>query len=193
MGRNLPRRGSADAGGPGLAPFDRVIALHGPALLRFCVAQVGPDRGEDVFQEAMLSALRAYDRLRDPASVRSWLFSIAARKALDAHRDRARSPEPVADLEPPGVTDDPAAGDDGVWAHVRRLPDKQRHAVTLRYLGDLSHREIGVVMHTSEAAARRNVFEGLARLRALLGLDFTRAADPAHGSHVLAADRVPRT
>jgi DNA-directed RNA polymerase specialized sigma24 family protein len=37
--------------------------------------------------------------------------------------------------------------------------------VTLRYLADLSHREIAEVMETSEDAARRNVFEGLRRLR----------------------------
>jgi DNA-directed RNA polymerase specialized sigma24 family protein len=37
--------------------------------------------------------------------------------------------------------------------------------VTLRYLADLSHREVAEVMGTSEDAARRNVFEGLRRLR----------------------------
>jgi len=55
--------------------------------------------------------------------------------------------------------------DDGIWHEVRSLPGKQRSAVTLRYLADLSHAEIAEVMGTSEAAARRNVFEGLKRLR----------------------------
>jgi DNA-directed RNA polymerase specialized sigma24 family protein len=48
---------------------------------------------------------------------------------------------------------------------VRALPEKQRQAVALRYLGDLSHREIAAVMETTDAAARRNVFAGVARLR----------------------------
>lgn len=154
-----------DRGGAGLPPFERVIELHGRALLRFCAAQVGPDRAEDVFQETMLSALRAYEQVRGPASVRSWLFSIAARKAIDSHRDRAHSPRPVADLEPSAIADDAAFVDNAIWAHVRDLPHKQGEAVALRYLGDLSHREIADVMQTSEAAARRNVFEGLKRLR----------------------------
>ena len=59
--------------------------------------------------------------------------------------------------------------DDGIWQLVRSLPGKQRTAVTLRYLADLSHREIAAVMETSEDAARRNVFEGLRRLRASIG------------------------
>ena len=53
----------------------------------------------------------------------------------------------------------------GVWRLVGTLPDKQRSAVALRYLADLSHAEIGEVMATSTEAARRNVFEGLKRLR----------------------------
>jgi RNA polymerase sigma factor (sigma-70 family) len=148
-----------------LPPFEGVIELHGPAVLRFCAAQVGPERGEDVFQETMLAALRAYDEVRDPAAIRSWLFSIAARKAVDSHRQRARAPVPVSDPEPQAAAGSDELPDDGIWDQVRSLPGKQRTAVTLRYLADLSHREIAEVMRTSEDAARRNVFEGLRRLR----------------------------
>jgi RNA polymerase sigma factor (sigma-70 family) len=148
-----------------LPPFEQVIELHGPSVLRFCAAQVGADRAEDVFQETMLAALRAYDELRDPCATRSWLFSIAARKALDAHRASARAPEPVADLDPPAADDGMPLRDEGIWRLVRSLPGKQRSAVTLRYLADLTHREIAEVMETSEDSARRNVFEGLRRLR----------------------------
>lgn len=152
----------------GLPPFERLIEAHGPALLRFCAAQAGRERAEEVFQETMLAALRAYDQVRDAASVRSWLFSIAVRKAIDAHRAAARLPRPVADPEsssPGAGTEEIALLDDAVWEPVRRLPEKQRQAVTLRYLGGLSHAEIADVMGTSDAAARRNVFEALKRLR----------------------------
>ena len=148
-----------------LPPFEQVIEIHGPALLRFCAAQAGSERAEDCFQETMLAALRAYDQVRDAAAIGSWLFSIAARKAVDAHRGRARSPEPKADLEELAGAEDAPMRDDGIWLEVRSLPEKQRSAVTLRYRADLSHAEIAEVMGTSEAAARRNVFEGLKRLR----------------------------
>jgi RNA polymerase sigma factor (sigma-70 family) len=151
-----------------LPPFDDVVEQHGPAVLRFCVSQVGGERAEDVFQETMLSALRAYADLRDTAAIRSWLFSIAARKAIDAHRARARFPEPVAELDPPALPDESPSGDGEIWRDVRALPPKQREAVALRFVADLSHREIATVMGTSEPAARRNVFEGLERLRGRL-------------------------
>jgi RNA polymerase sigma factor (sigma-70 family) len=147
-----------------LPPFEGVVELHGPAVLRFCVAQAGPQRGEDVFQETMLAALRSFGELREPTAIRSWLFAIAARKAVDAHRGRTRAPVPIADPEP-APSEEPVFADDGIWRLVRSLPVKQRTAVGLRYLADLSHREIAEVMATSEDAARRNVFEGLRRLR----------------------------
>ena len=146
-------------------PFERVVELHGPSLLRFCAAQVGPDRAEDCLQETLLAALRAYDGVRDPAAIRSWLFSIAARKAIDLHRSQARAPRPVEDPEPASGSEEPPYRDPALWARVRELPHKQRQAVTLRYMGDLSYVEIAHVMETSEEAARRSVFEGLKRLR----------------------------
>lgn len=147
-----------------LPPFARVVEDHGPALLRFCAARVGSDRGEDCFQETMLAALRAYRDLRDPSAMRTWLFSIAARKAIDAHRASVRLPQPTDDVDTI-VAVDPGGRDEALWDEVRSLPDKQRQAVTLRYRGDLTHAEIARVMETSEPAARRNVFEGLKRLR----------------------------
>ena len=48
---------------------------------------------------------------------------------------------------------------------VGDLPTKQRAAVLLRFAGDLAYREIGEATSTSEEAARRNVHEGLKKLR----------------------------
>jgi RNA polymerase sigma factor (sigma-70 family) len=48
---------------------------------------------------------------------------------------------------------------------VAALPPKQRAAVALRFACDLPHREIAAALGTSEEAARRNVHEGIKRLR----------------------------
>ena len=55
--------------------------------------------------------------------------------------------------------------DGEIWTNVARLPDKQRAALTLRFVADAAYAEIASVMETSEEAARRNVHEGLKRLR----------------------------
>lgn len=160
-------------------PFAVVLEQHGPALLRFCRSRAGAERAEDVFQETMLSALRAYDTVKDGAGVRAWLFTIAARKAIDAHRAAARSAVPVAEPELGAAAAAVPAEDEALWEDVARLPEKQRQAVTLRFMADLSNREIAGVMQISEEAVRRNVFDGLRRLRRELGTPWTDA-DPDH-------------
>ena len=147
-----------------LPPFQQLLDAHGADVHRFCVAQAGPHQGADCFQEAVLAALRAYPDLRDDRNLRGWLFTIAHHKVLDHHRATARRPQPVATVPDRGGLDDgPPDGD--LWHAVGRLPDKQRGAVALRYLGDLPYAEIGVVLGCSEAAARQNVRAGLAALR----------------------------
>jgi RNA polymerase sigma factor (sigma-70 family) len=161
-----------------LPPFESVIEDYGPALLRFCLSRGGAGQGEDIFQEAMIAALRAYPDVRDPEAIRPWLYAIAARKAIDFHRAAARSAVPTEDLEPimPTMTDPPPF-DGRTWSCVRELPDKQRQAIGLRFLAELSHGEIATTMGISEAAARRNVFEGLRRLRKDHGDDLTFRVD----------------
>ena len=149
-----------------LPPFQSLLDTHGRTVHRFLVASVGPVDADDCYQETWLSALRAYPDLRSGANLRAWLMTIAHRKAIDHVRARARRPVPDADAGLTVPSADPVpSGLDPVWDGVARLPEKQRTAVALRYLGDLSHAEIGTTMGTSEAAARRNVHEGLKRLR----------------------------
>ena len=71
---------------------------------------------------------------------------------------------PVPDLPAVGALDRPTVDGD-LWQAVGALPDKQRGAIALRYLGDLPYADIGVVLGCSEAAARQNVRAGLAALR----------------------------
>jgi RNA polymerase sigma factor (sigma-70 family) len=146
-----------------LPPFQEVVDRHGRDVYRVCVAVAGPAGADDCYQETMLAALSAYPRLRDAGAVRSWLLTIASRKAVDGFRAGARS-VPIAEPELGGAEDAPPP-DDALWARVRALPDKQRVAVAYRFVLDLSYREIGAAMETSEEAARRNVHEALKRLR----------------------------
>lgn len=145
-------------------PFELALEEHGPRIHAWLVARVGPQQADDVFQETMLAALAAWpDAAVD--SVRAWLFTIAQRKVIDEHRRAGRRPLPEGETGDWPSSEVAEYLEDPVWDEVRALPGKQRAAVTLRFRGDLTHREVGVVMGISEAAARRNVHEGLKRLR----------------------------
>jgi RNA polymerase sigma factor (sigma-70 family) len=147
-----------------LPPFQQLIDAHAAELHRFLTACVGPVEADDCLQETLLSALRAYPRLRHADHLRGWLFTIASRKATDAVRRSVRHRAGDLDGVEPRVPAHTLA-DDELWDAVRGLPMKQRAAVVHRFVFDLAYREIGERMGVSEEAARQNVSAGLRRLR----------------------------
>jgi len=149
-------------------PFEVALDEHGPRLHAWLVTRVGPERADDVFQETMLAALAAWESVT-VSSLKAWLFSIANNKAIDEERRAVRRPSPEGEIDDWPSAEVTDRLDDPVWDEVRALPGKQRLAVSLRYQGDLSHRQIAEAMGISEAAARRNVFEGLKNLRERIG------------------------
>jgi len=158
-----------------LPPFQALLDSHRADVYRFLLAAVGPNEADDCFQETWIAALRAYPRLKHGDNLRGWLLRIAQNKALDAHRARGRRALPVERVPDRGGADAGIvaahAENPGLWARVRMLPEKQRLAVVHRTVLDMGYRELAGVLDCSEEAARRNVHEGLKRLRGELGND----------------------
>jgi RNA polymerase sigma factor (sigma-70 family) len=149
-----------------LPPFQTLVEEHRQDLYRFCVMTAGRGDADDVFQETWMAALRAYPRLRRGDNLRAWLFRIAQNKAIDQHRARGRRPVPVEHPPEPVTAEEMTVdGEPELWAAVRALPPKQRAAVFCRTVLGMSYAELGELLDSSEEAARRNVFEGLKRLR----------------------------
>ncbi len=83
-------------------PFRRELLAH-------CYRMVGSvDEAEDLVQETLLRAWRAYDRFEGRSSVRTWLYQIATNTCLTALEHRARRPLPSG-LGGPGQERRPAA------------------------------------------------------------------------------------
>jgi RNA polymerase sigma-70 factor, ECF subfamily len=73
---------------------------HASVLLAYAIRLTGGDRAraEDIVQETLIRAWRNLDRLDDSvAPVRPWLFTVAQRVAIDAHRARRARPTEVGD------------------------------------------------------------------------------------------------
>ena len=173
-----------DAGAAPIPPFLAFLEEQRAVVYRFLLATVGPSEADDCFQETFLAALRSYPRLRDGNNLRSWVLTIATRKAIDASRARRRRPVPDEDVprlvggadpgrtaaaRPVGLGSGSASEvvdpEDPLWDAVRELPPKQRAAVVHRHVLDRSYAEIADVMGCSEEAARGNVSQGMRKLR----------------------------
>jgi RNA polymerase sigma-70 factor (ECF subfamily) len=73
--------------------FVTVVDVYLDRLYGYCLGLTGnPTDAEDLVQESLLRAMRAYERLRDPARARSWLFAIATNAWRDLGRARGREP-----------------------------------------------------------------------------------------------------
>ncbi|MDX2146988.1 MAG: sigma-70 family RNA polymerase sigma factor [Planctomycetota bacterium] len=73
------------------ATGQRLLAEHGDALWRFCLARSGSrDQAEDIVQETLLAALSGAHAFAGRSSERTWLLGIASHKLTDALRRAAR-------------------------------------------------------------------------------------------------------
>jgi RNA polymerase sigma factor (sigma-70 family) len=156
-----------------LPAFQLLVDAHWQSVARLAHALAGPALADDVAQQAWSKALAAYARLSSAPNLRSWLLTITAHCAMDAMRERARSPVLVPDLalvsEPPQRTETPVSvGDveEPLWLAVRALPERQRAAIALRYVADLDHAQIARILETTAANSRRLVSDALGTLRA---------------------------
>jgi len=158
-------------------------------LVSYCYRMLGSyHEAEDLTQETMLRAWKARDRY-DPAraSVRTWLYRIAANACLSAMEGRARRPlpsglgapsdDPAAPLTPafdiPWLQPFPDARFDievradmrlALVAAMQLLPPRQRAVLVLREVLQFSAAEVAAQLGTTVPA----VNSALQRARALL-------------------------
>jgi RNA polymerase sigma-70 factor (ECF subfamily) len=146
-----------------LPPFWSLVEAHGDELLDHAHRLTDADQAEDVVQDALLRALRAYPRLRHADHLRAWLYRIVTNCAIDAHRARRREvpdPDPGAGV----AIEDPEAVD-GFEDLIGGLSVPARDALRLRFVDDLEYDVIAVRLDCSPEAARQRVSTAIRTLR----------------------------
>ncbi|MCA3748814.1 MAG: RNA polymerase sigma factor [Rubrobacter sp.] len=174
-GRNGRARGCGlaerIAGGDPLAVRE-LVERHYAELYRYAFAMLRHRAAsEDAVHDALVRALEALgrypeERIRGMA-LRPWLYRITLNTVRN--RLRARGRETSLDGVRPGSESrgDPEGAMDALAA-LRRLPERQRVAVALRYMQDLPYAEISAATGWPEGTVKTLVRRGLSRLRAEL-------------------------
>ena len=141
-------------------PFESLYVQHPDGGFGVLGGRPGPGRAQGAVQETFLRALRSYGSLTHASNLRAWVFTIAARVAVDEHRRRRPA---VANGEPTFEERRPAYAE---LEHLADgLPPKERAAVVLRYGYDLEYADIAFALGSSEEAARQAASSGVRRLR----------------------------
>jgi RNA polymerase sigma-70 factor (sigma-E family) len=150
---------------------------HGVGLIRLAVVMLG-DRpaAEDVVQEAFCGLYRRWDHLDDPGNALRYLRSSVLNGCRSVLRNRGRlrlrlgqgpgRPDNVESAESTALVGEEHRA---VLAALRRLPDRQREALVLRFYLELSEAEIAQAMGISQGTVKSTVSRALAALGRLLG------------------------
>lgn len=158
--------------------FDDLLERYRNEIFRYAMQLTrNPSDADDLYQETMLKAYRAFDRLQPDSNERAWLYRIATNTFLSQKRKekRERPLDPIFDDHLAAVEPDQPATLDArdllteVEQFIRTLPEKQRVALILRKYHELDYATIADTLHCSEDAARANVYEALRKLRTCFG------------------------
>jgi RNA polymerase sigma-70 factor (sigma-E family) len=159
-----------------LPAAEAVTALyraHALGLIRLAVVMLG-DRpaAEDVVQEAFCGLYRRWHTLSDTGKALSYVRSSVMNGCRSVLRRRDRQQAHLAD-DPLGESAESAVlvseEHQQVLSAIRRLPDRQREALVLRFYLDLDEGEIASSMRISRGTVKSTTSRALAALGRILG------------------------
>ena len=158
-------------------------ANYWPIVRSLSAAFGGELAVEEAVQEAFVRAYARWRRIRGYESPSAWVRRVAIncihdqRRALDRRRRAEQQAHRADDVR---LADGPRASGDLVGM-IESLAPRQRLAMALYYVGDVSVRDIAVTMQISEGAVKAHLSQGRANLAARV----QRAPAGRHGREAL--------
>jgi RNA polymerase sigma-70 factor (ECF subfamily) len=160
------------------AAFGTLVDRHRTSVFRAALAALGTrEDAEEVAQEAFVAAYRHLQDFREDASFKTWLLSIAWRKALTRRRTvktflrRFVQPPEDAEWQVPdtGRTQEQAVLDDELRGYIRReisrLGPKFRDALLLASAGEHSYNDIAGMLGIPVGTLKWRVNEARRQLK----------------------------
>ena len=165
------------------ASVERLYAAHHSEIYAYLARMLRDDElAADLTQETFVKAYRAYHTLADHNRARAWLYQIAGHTALDELRRR----KIVRFVPWTGESRGEAASAEDLVMRARlsadleraimRIPPRQRQALVLAELHELSGLELAEAMGVSHVAARALLTRARESLRQALAVERARSA-----------------
>ncbi len=146
--------------------FGQLYTLYVQRVFGYLYSRIGSvAEAEDATAQTFLAALEMFGRYRHDGHFAAWLFGIARHKAADFFRHQ-RNQTPLEDayhvasdgeadvLQRVIQTERVAA----LKARISCLPEAERELLHLRYVAELSFRDIARLLGRSEAAVKKSLY-----------------------------------
>ena len=153
--------------------FADLIAVMERPLLYYATSLTGnQDAALDVLQDVWLRVLHGIRKLKDPGSLKPWLYAITHGVAVDRiRRDYRRDKAEQAQLDDAFNIDEPSFGGEDATAirdALSRLGVKHREVLVLHFLQDLSILEIANVVGCSEGTVKSRIHYAKRQMKQIL-------------------------
>jgi RNA polymerase sigma-70 factor (ECF subfamily) len=156
------------------AAYDRLLRQLLPFIRIIVLRQHRAERADDVIQDVLLTVHRVRHTYDPARPLRHWVSTIAHRRSIDMLRRRGRvGAVEVTDDNAYETFADPRANKDieaadraaGLGAAIASLPDRQREAIELLKLKEMSLIEASQATGSSISALKVNVHRAIKALR----------------------------
>jgi RNA polymerase sigma-70 factor (ECF subfamily) len=171
------------------AAFNQLVDRYTSIVYRIAFSMTGvASESEDIVQETFIRVFKHLDRYSsEKASFKTWVLTIARNQSINAYKSLRRSAARIfnskASEENEGIPEEERYGTNDVTAEsllqrqqemsrvnkaLIKLPKRQRMALTLKAVENLSYAEIGTIMNASESSVESLIFRARKRLTELL-------------------------
>jgi RNA polymerase sigma-70 factor, ECF subfamily len=157
--------------------FATLYETHFDSIFRYCVWKLSDrETAKDIVQESFLRLWDALVKEEKMRNEKAFLFTVARRLVIDHYRKKkSLSLDSKIDEEDESEPADPRTFDEETGAAgryaldaINRLDPAARHVIYLRFVEDLSPKEIADVLDISPNAASVRIDRGLKKLKELL-------------------------
>lgn len=148
-----------------------LLREHEDAWYRFSLSLLGdPETARDATQETALRVLKKLPGFRGEAAFKTWTLSIALNVCREQRRRRRWLALPAGLSKADTLPGPPARAESTEDSRhlaglLEQLPRRQREAVTLRYLQQLSTAETAAAMGCAEGTVKATLAKALTTLR----------------------------
>lgn len=144
------------------------LANHARLVAGLLLVSGDLDLTREAVDEACTRAFTRWEQVRRMDSPSGWTFRVAL-NALRRHQRRAAMERRLLARRPPTAVVPAPAGE--AWDIVRALPPRQRTAVVLRYVADLTQVEIAAAMGITRSTVSSLLADAHAHLAELIDLE----------------------
>ncbi len=150
---------------------ERLIELYQDTIYSMAVSFTrNPHQAEDLAQDAWIKILRGLPKFRHDSKFSTWLYRITMNTFLNATRAVRREAEVMGNLLPEQEANNSRLESSlDTNEAVRALPDEFRSVVVLRYVADLSYKEIASVLEVPLGTVQSRLRRALDKLESSLG------------------------